>query len=271
MLSRPGRDPRALRRPRARRCRPADGRAAADRGPAVAPAARGARAPRAPQADASAVPRRAHARVRVHRARRRRARPRALAVGRAVPAPPAHAVDHARRDPARRVRRHRRGRRARLAERLGRLLASTSSVGLQFGVLLSRRLGGPDPLARLQALTAARSTRCSPRRSPSAAPTRARTSSRCSSRARFEDGESMDDGEIRDQLMTLLLAGHETTATGLAWTFDLLLRHPHVLDRLVRRRRRGRGCLRARGRRGVPAPAAGRPARRPPTERASCA
>src|SRR3712207_7896185 len=41
-----------------------------------------------------------------------------------------------------------------------------------------------------------------------------------------------DDTEIRDQLMTLLLAGHETTATGLAWTFDLLLRHPHVLDRL---------------------------------------
>ena len=39
--------------------------------------------------------------------------------------------------------------------------------------------------------------------------------------------------EIRDQLMTLLLAGHETTATGLAWTFDLLLRHPRVLARLV--------------------------------------
>ena len=45
----------------------------------------------------------------------------------------------------------------------------------------------------------------------------------------------MDDAEIRDQLMTLLLAGHETTATGLAWTFDLLLRHPHVLERLARR------------------------------------
>jgi cytochrome P450 len=43
----------------------------------------------------------------------------------------------------------------------------------------------------------------------------------------------MDDREIRDQLMTLLLAGHETTATGLAWTFDLLLHHPHTLDRLI--------------------------------------
>jgi cytochrome P450 len=44
--------------------------------------------------------------------------------------------------------------------------------------------------------------------------------------ATFEDGTSMDDKELRDQLMTLLLAGHETTATALAWTFDLLLRHP---------------------------------------------
>ena len=51
--------------------------------------------------------------------------------------------------------------------------------------------------------------------------------------ARFEDGAPLDDAEIRDQLMTLLLAGHETTATGLAWTFDLLVRHPAVLERLV--------------------------------------
>jgi len=50
--------------------------------------------------------------------------------------------------------------------------------------------------------------------------------------ARFEDGEGMDDSDLRDQLMTLLLAGHETTATALAWTFDLLLRHPRELGRL---------------------------------------
>ncbi|HEX6666230.1 MAG TPA: cytochrome P450 [Solirubrobacterales bacterium] len=50
--------------------------------------------------------------------------------------------------------------------------------------------------------------------------------------ARFEDGGAMDDTELRDQLMTLLLAGHETTATALAWTFDLVLRHPEVLARL---------------------------------------
>ncbi|HEX2709060.1 MAG TPA: cytochrome P450 [Solirubrobacterales bacterium] len=48
----------------------------------------------------------------------------------------------------------------------------------------------------------------------------------------FEDGGQMDDTELRDQLMTLLLAGHETTATALAWTFDLLLRHETALQRL---------------------------------------
>jgi cytochrome P450 family 135 len=50
--------------------------------------------------------------------------------------------------------------------------------------------------------------------------------------ARFEDGSEMSDAELRDQLVTLLLAGHETTATALAWTFDLLLRHPDTLERL---------------------------------------
>jgi len=50
--------------------------------------------------------------------------------------------------------------------------------------------------------------------------------------AEFEDGSRMEDRELRDQLMTLLLAGHETTATALAWTFDLLLRHPAELGRL---------------------------------------
>jgi cytochrome P450 family 135 len=50
--------------------------------------------------------------------------------------------------------------------------------------------------------------------------------------ARFDDGSVMDDREIRDQLMTLLLAGHETTATSLAWTFDLLFRRPDAMERL---------------------------------------
>jgi cytochrome P450 len=50
--------------------------------------------------------------------------------------------------------------------------------------------------------------------------------------AKHEGGRGMDDTELRDQLMTLLLAGHETTATALAWTFDLLLRHEGALTRL---------------------------------------
>ena len=50
--------------------------------------------------------------------------------------------------------------------------------------------------------------------------------------ARFDDGSAMTDSEIRDQLMTLLLAGHETTATSLAWAFDLLFRDAERLGRL---------------------------------------
>jgi len=46
-----------------------------------------------------------------------------------------------------------------------------------------------------------------------------------------ETGDRLSDREIRDELVTLLLAGHETTATGLAWTFDLLLHAPAVLGR----------------------------------------
>jgi cytochrome P450 len=50
--------------------------------------------------------------------------------------------------------------------------------------------------------------------------------------ARDEDGSALTDQEVRDELVTLLVAGHETTATGLAWTFDLLLHTPPALARL---------------------------------------
>lgn len=50
--------------------------------------------------------------------------------------------------------------------------------------------------------------------------------------ARDENGEAMSDAELRDELVTLLVAGHETTATGLAWAFELLGRNPRVLARL---------------------------------------
>jgi cytochrome P450 len=51
--------------------------------------------------------------------------------------------------------------------------------------------------------------------------------------ARDEDGEPMTDGELRDELVTLLLAGHETTATSVAWAIERLVRHPDKLARLV--------------------------------------
>ena len=51
--------------------------------------------------------------------------------------------------------------------------------------------------------------------------------------ARDQQGQGMSDEEVRDELVTLLLAGHETTATSLAWAFDLLLHHPPALGRLV--------------------------------------
>ncbi|MFI5008983.1 MAG: cytochrome P450 [Solirubrobacterales bacterium] len=51
-------------------------------------------------------------------------------------------------------------------------------------------------------------------------------------RARDEEGRAMSNGELRDELFTMLGAGHETTATGLAFAFDLLLRNPRALARL---------------------------------------
>jgi len=50
--------------------------------------------------------------------------------------------------------------------------------------------------------------------------------------ARHEDGSPMSDAEIRDELLTLLVAGHETTATALSWAVERLTRHPEKLERL---------------------------------------
>jgi cytochrome P450 len=50
--------------------------------------------------------------------------------------------------------------------------------------------------------------------------------------ARHEDGSPMSDAEIHDELLTLLVAGHETTATALAWAVERLIRHPDKLERL---------------------------------------
>ncbi|HLI31488.1 MAG TPA: cytochrome P450 [Solirubrobacteraceae bacterium] len=50
--------------------------------------------------------------------------------------------------------------------------------------------------------------------------------------ARDEDGAPMSDKEVRDELLTLLLAGHETTANALAWAVERLARHPDATARL---------------------------------------
>jgi cytochrome P450 len=51
--------------------------------------------------------------------------------------------------------------------------------------------------------------------------------------ARYDDGTAMSRSDVADQLLTMLSAGHETTATTLAWTVERLRRHPDVLRRLV--------------------------------------
>ena len=70
-----------------------------------------------------------------------------------------------------------------------------------------------------------------------APPARTRTAATTSSRlllsARDEDGNPLTDRELRDELITLLLAGHETTATSIGWAFERLLRTPHALERLT--------------------------------------
>jgi len=50
--------------------------------------------------------------------------------------------------------------------------------------------------------------------------------------ARHEDGSPMSDTELRDELMTLLTAGHETTATALSWAIERLVRTPAAMERL---------------------------------------
>jgi cytochrome P450 len=52
--------------------------------------------------------------------------------------------------------------------------------------------------------------------------------------ARHEDGTPMSDQELRDELMTLLVAGHETTASTLSWAFERLSRTPHAVRELRR-------------------------------------
>ncbi|HKH15263.1 MAG TPA: cytochrome P450 [Solirubrobacterales bacterium] len=124
---------------------------------------------------------------------------------------------------------------ARLRTLLSDLLRSSSSPALQVRVLVARRLGRIGPLQDLRRLNdevdELLAAEIAERRADPQLEGRSDILSQLVG-SRFEDGGAMDDAEIRDQLMTLLLAGHETTATALGWTFDLLLRNPAALGRL---------------------------------------
>ncbi|AWG66006.1 cytochrome P450 [Mycobacteroides abscessus] len=52
-------------------------------------------------------------------------------------------------------------------------------------------------------------------------------------RSTYDDGTTMSRSDVSDELLTLLAAGHETTATTLAWAFERITRHPEVLSRLA--------------------------------------
>ena len=136
------------------------------------------------------------------------------------------------------------GRRARLRALLGDMLGNVASPRLQFRVLLANRFGRGDPLEDVrrqsQAVDDLLAEEIAERRADPDLAEREDILSMLAA-ARFEDGTGMGDSELRDQLMTLLLAGHETTATALAWTFDLLLRHRGQARSPARRGRRGWG------------------------------
>ncbi len=156
--------------------------------------------------------------------------------GRAVRAAPEHAGDHARGHPARGLRRQRRAARRAAAHAAARPARPDRDARTAVRRPARAAHGPPGPARADRARCAPASTRCSPqeiaeRRADPQVGEREDILSLLVA-ARFEDGSGMDDEELRDQLMTLLVAGHETTATALAWTFDLLLHNPSTLARL---------------------------------------
>lgn len=124
----------------------------------------------------------------------------------------------------------------RLGRLLGAMLGDMASPRLQARVLMARRLGREDPMDELRRrslpVDELLQVEVAERRADPGLGERSDILSMLVG-ARFDDGEPISDEELRDQLITLLLAGHETTATALAWTFDLLLRNPQQLTRLL--------------------------------------
>ena len=64
---------------------------------------------------------------------------------------------------------------------------------------------------------------------------------------RGEEGAGMSDRQVRDEILTLIVAGHETTATALTWTWYLLTQHPECERQLQAELARvGRACANRR-------------------------
>lgn len=134
------------------------------------------------------------------------------------------------------------GRLSRLRDLLGQVLAETAAPAAQLATLVTRRVPDRGPWARFMGLLGAVDevlyAEIAERRADPGLEQREDILSALVA-ARFDDGRPMEDSELRDQLMTLLLAGHETTATALAWSFDLLLHNPGPLARLRAELREG--------------------------------
>jgi len=131
-----------------------------------------------------------------------------------------------------------------LREALGRLMDTTGrSIAFQVPVL-RRDLGPWRSWSRLQALVAEVDSliyrQIAKRRADDHRAARTDILSLLLD-ARREDGTAMTDAELRDELVTILAAGHETTATALSWTFELLFRHPDDRARLTAEARAGNG------------------------------
>ena len=126
-------------------------------------------------------------------------------------------------------------RRQQLREHIPRLTEATSV--LTWIPFMDRDLGGHSPMARLRRALAAVDelifAEIAERRREGAGADERDDVLSLLLAARHEDGAPMTDRELRDELVTLLTAGHETTATGLSWAFERLLRTPRVHERLL--------------------------------------
>ncbi len=163
----------------------------------------------------------------------------ALAGRQAVRARPADAGDHARRDHGGHLRDRGRGRgrappSTRCGTRSNRLLWSSTQPGAKLAEWMN--LGHDEPFG-LTWLGLFVPDRCmyaviAKRRRDQDLEQRTDIMSLIM-RARTEDGDTLTDDELRDELMTLVLAGHETTANQLAWAWERLVRTPAAHELLI--------------------------------------